>query len=114
MLSRGQQATIIEWYGPNNPLVNTATTYVKQESEKHTNFEFAIMEDKGALNSCASTTGCDITGRMIQDLTYAYNNFEQSAAYMRVGGRPLVFFFGVDAYTLDWTRVRNSVPGNPI
>jgi PKD repeat protein len=114
MLSRGLSGTIIDWYGPNNSRLNNASILVKQESEKHTNFEFAIMEDKGALNSCASTTGCDITGRMIQDLTYAYNNFEQSAAYMRVGGRPLVFFFGVDAYTLDWTRVRNSVPGNPI
>ena len=114
MLSRGLAGAIIDWYGPNNTRLNNASIYVKQESEKRTNFEFAIMEDKGALNACANTAGCDVTGRMIQDLVYAYNTFEQSPAYMRVGGRPLVFFFGVDAYTLDWTRVRNGVPGNPI
>jgi hypothetical protein len=78
------------------------------------NFDFAIMEDVGALKACAATSGCDVTGRMIQDLVYAYNTFEQSPAYMRVGTRPVVFFFGVDVYTLDWTRVRNGVPGNPI
>jgi PKD repeat protein len=114
MLSRGVSGAIIDWYGPNNTLINNASIYVKQESEKHTNFEFAIMEDKGALNSCANTAGCDVTGRMIQDLTYAYNTFEQSAAYMRVGGRPLVFFFGTEALTIDWTRARAGVPGNPL
>jgi len=114
MLSRGLSGAILDWYGPNNTRINNASIYLKQESEKRTNFEFAIMEDKGALNACAATAGCDVTGRMIQDLVYAYNTFEQSPAYMRVGGRPLVFFFGVDAYTLDWTRVRNGVPGSPI
>src|SRR4051812_10030841 len=114
MLSRGLQGTIVDWYGPNNTLINDATIYVKQESEKHSNFEFAIMEDKGALNTCAKTAGCDVTGRMILDLTYAYNTFEQSAAYMRVAGRPVVFFFGTEALTIDWTRTRAGVPGNPL
>jgi hypothetical protein len=114
MLSRGLAGAIIDWYGPNNTRINNASVYVKQESEKHSDFDFAIMEDVGALKACAATVGCDVTGRMIQDLVYAYNTFEQSPAYMRIGTRPLVFFFGVDAYTLDWTRVRNSVPGDPI
>src|SRR4051812_18890780 len=114
MLSRGLSGAIIDWYGPNNIHSNNTSLLVKQESEKHTDFEFAVTEDKGALNACAATVGCDITGRMIQDLIYAYNTFEQSPAYMRVNGRPLVFFFGVEAYTIDWTRVRSGVPGNPL
>jgi hypothetical protein len=114
MLSRGLAGAIIDWYGPNNARTNSASLYVRQEAEKHSNFDFAIMEDVGALKACAAMAGCDVTGRMIQDLVYAYNTFEQSPAYMRVGTRPVVFFFGVDAYTLDWTRVRNGVPGNPI
>jgi hypothetical protein len=114
MLSRGLSGAIIDWYGPNNSRTNNASLYVKQEAEKHSNFDFAVMEDVGALKACAATAGCDVTGRMIKDLVYAYNTFEQSPAYMRVGTRPVVFFFGVDAYSLDWTRVRNGVPGNPI
>src|SRR3954468_10808588 len=114
MRSRGLAGAIIDWYGPNKNPANTTSLYLKQEAEKYTDFDFAVTEDKGALNACAATAGCDLTDRMIQDLTYAYNTFEQSPAYMRVSGRPLVFFFGVEAYTIDWTRVRNGVPGNPI
>jgi hypothetical protein len=114
MLSRGLSGAIVDWYGPNNTRTNNASLYLKQEAEKRSNFDFAVMEDVGALKACAATAGCDVTGRMIKDLVYAYNTFEQSSAYMRVGTRPVVFFFGVDAYSLDWTRVRNGVPGNPI
>ena len=114
MLSRGLSGAIVDWYGPNKNPANSTTIDLKLEAEKHTDFEFAVTEDKGALNACAATVGCDVTARMIQDLTYAYNTFEQSPAYMQVGGRPLVFFFGVEAFTIDWTRVRNGVPGNPI
>jgi PKD repeat protein len=114
MLSRGLAGAILDWYGPNNTRINNASIYLRQEAEKHTNFEFAIMEDKGALNSCANTAGCDVTGRMIQDLTYAYNTFEQSPAYIRVGGRPLVFFFGTEALNIDWARAHAAVPGNPL
>jgi len=114
MRSRGLAGAIIDWYGPNKNPANTTSIYLKQEAEKYTDFDFAVTEDVGALKTCAATAGCDVTTQMIQDLTYAYNTFEQSPAYMRVGTRPLVFFFGVEAYTIDWTRVRNGVPGNPI
>jgi hypothetical protein len=58
--------------------------------------------------------GCDVTAQMISDLTYAYNTFEVSSAYIRQNGRPLVFFFGVEAYAIDWSRVIAGVPGNPL
>jgi hypothetical protein len=51
-------------------------------------FHFGIMYDGGALGTCASTSGCDLTQQAINDLTYAYNNFEQSSAYMVSNGRP--------------------------
>src|SRR5207237_7162565 len=84
-------------------------------------FEFAVMTDGGALNSsCTPPSGqtaaasC-LTDQMIAILTYAYNNFETSRAYMTIGGRPAVFFFDPDRYgTLDWARVTANVPGNPL
>ena len=114
MRSRGLSGAIVDWYGPNKNPANTTTIYLMKESEKYADFEFAVTEDVGALKTCGNTAGCDVTANMINDLTYAYNTFEQSPAYMRVGTRPVVFFFGVEAYTIDWTRVRNGVPGNPI
>jgi hypothetical protein len=40
--------------------------------------------------------------------------YETSPAYMRIDGRPVVFFFGIEAYFVDWNRVRAEVSGNPL
>ncbi len=94
--SRGVDGAIVDWYGPNFSTENGTTKLLMAEAEKQSGaFEFAVMEDVGALGSCANTVGCDVTAQMISDLTYAYNTFEGSAAYMRQNGRPVVFFFGV-------------------
>jgi PKD repeat protein len=33
---------------------------------------------------------------------------------MRIGGRPVIFEFGLEAWAIDWTRVVASVQGNPM
>lgn len=114
MVSRGIDGAIVDWYGPESTHHNAATVALRDASTVRNNFEFAITEDVGALNKCASTAGCDVTQKLISDLTYAWNTFEQSAAYMRFNGRPVVFFFGVEKYAIDWVRAKANVPGNPI
>jgi len=115
-MSRGISGFIEDWYGPNNSMPNATAFALKAEAEsRNGGFQFAIMEDGGALNSCAGNSGCDLTGQIISDLTYAYNNFETSPAYMKIAGRPAVFFFDPDRFgMLDWQRVTSSVPGNPL
>jgi PKD repeat protein len=113
MISRGMGGVIVDWYGPDSPVENGTTLLMKTESENNPGFAFAVQEDVGALNKCASTTGCNITQQLISDLTYAYNTYEGSPAYMTLNGRPVVLFFGVDQYTIDWPTVRSSVPGTP-
>ena len=115
-ISRGIAGFIEDWYGQNNQMPNATAFALKTEAEsRNGNFVFAIMEDGGALNNCNATAGCDLTQQTITDLTYAYNNFETSPAYMMINGRPAVFFFDPDRYgTLDWPRVVASVPGNPL
>ncbi len=115
MMGRGIDGAILDWYGQNNTRPNQVAQMLRAEAEKRGGqFQFAIMEDVGALKTCAATSGCDLSGQAIIDLTYAYNNFETSSTYVRYNGRPVVFFFGMEAYTLDWTRIRAGVPGNPI
>jgi hypothetical protein len=114
MLSRGIQGAVIDWYGPNFAVENGTTLLMKSEAESRGGkFVFAVMEDVGALNRCANTSGCSVTQQLISDLTYAYNTYQGSSAYMSVNGHPLVYFFGVDKYSIDWNLVRQSVPGNP-
>jgi PKD repeat protein len=72
------------------------------------------MHDAGALKACAATLGCDVTQTLIDDLNYANLTYSGSTAYLMSGGRPVVYFFGHEAYTIDWTRVRAGVAGNPM
>ncbi len=115
MLSRGIQGAIIDWYGPNFTTENTTTQLMVQEAQtRGGNFAVAVMEDGGQLQGCAQTAGCDVTQEVINDLNYAFNNFEVSSAYMRVNGRPVVFFFDGTSYPVDWSRVSANVSGNPL
>lgn len=115
MIGRGVDGVIAAWYGAANTSIDTATQLLKTEAEAHAGqFQFAIMEDTGALGTAAIANGCDVTDQLIADLTYIASQYESSPAYMRVNGRPVVFFFFVDAYYIDWKRVISSVPGNPL
>jgi PKD domain-containing protein len=115
MLSRGVQGAIIDWYGPSSTRSNQTALNLKSEAETRRGaFEFAIQEDAGALADAARQAGCDVTQQLISDLTYAANTFEQSPAYMRIDGRPIVFFFDVTKYYVDWERVRAALPLNPL
>ena len=115
MISRGIQGAIAAWYGPANTTIDAATMLLKSEAEAHAGqFQFAIMEDVGALGTAAAGNGCDVTDQLISDLTYVATQYESSPAYMQMNGRPVIFFFGVDAYYIDWSRVISSIPGNPL
>lgn len=115
MMSRGVDGAIIDWYGPNNTWPNQTTIYLRQASEAaNGKFTFAVTEDVGALSKCASTAGCDLNQQVISDLNYVYNNFEPSPAYIRIGGRPVILFFGLEKYSLDWNTIRAGVLGNPL
>ena len=119
MMSRGIDGAIIDWYGQgkfNQHFVyyDQASTDLMHEAELHPGFNFAIMDDAVSLKACAATAGCDVTQTLINDLTYAYNTYENSPAYQRYNNQPVVYFFGQEFYNIDWARVRASVPGNPM
>lgn len=115
MESRGFDGLILDWYGPSHGMEDQVAQLLAIEVPKHNNFSWSVMEDVGALKSCANTVGCDVTAKLISDLTYAFNNYEQSPSYIKINGRPMVAFFGVETLTgIDWTRVSANVPGNPV
>jgi hypothetical protein len=112
MISRGIQGAIVDWYGPNSGSKNASTIFLMQEAERQ-NFEFAISEDAGSFSDCQKR-GCDLTAQLISDLGHAAEEFEASPAYVRFEGRPVLFFFGLEKYSIDWRRVRRSVPLKPL
>ena len=112
MSSRGISGAIIDWYGPKSGSKNESTVLLMQEAERQ-NFEFAVSEDAGSLAECQKR-GCDVTEQLVADLGYAAEHFEGSPAYLRFDGRPAVFFFGLEKYSIDWRRVRRSLPLKPL
>lgn len=115
MISRGMAGAIPDWYGAGNTTIEDATQLLKSEAEASGGkFQFAIMEDKGSLSAAAKSNGCDVTDQLISDLSYIASQYESSPAYIKMNGRPVVYFFDVEAFYIDWTRVLSSVPGNPI
>jgi PKD repeat protein len=119
MVSRGLDGAIIDWYGRGSSnkhffSYDQAAQAFMRQSELHSGFNFAIMHDAGALKSCAATVGCDVTQTLIDDLNYLNVTYANSPAYLHSAGRPVVYFFGHEAYTIDWTRVRAGVAGNPM
>jgi PKD repeat protein len=119
MASRGLDGAIIDWYGRGESSAHfasydRATQGFMHQSELHPGFNFAIMHDAGALKTCAATVGCDVTQTLIDDLNYVNITYAGSPAYLLSGGRPVIYFFGHEAYAIDWTRVRAGVAGNPM
>jgi hypothetical protein len=119
MTSRGFDGVVIDWYGRgtlNHNFVSydQATQDMMHQAEAHPGFTFAVMEDVGALKQCSSTPGCNVTQTMIDDLNYANATYWNSPAYLRFNGRPVVYFFGEEAYTIDWNLARTAVAGNPV
>ena len=114
MMSRGMQGAVLDWYGPNEATINGTAMSLRSQAEAHPGFEFAIMEDGGAMFAAAQANGCDVTTQLLSDLSYINTQYVPSPAYTRFNGRPVIYFFGVDAYYIDWSQVRSTVANNPI
>jgi phage baseplate assembly protein gpV len=114
MISRGINGTIVDWFGPNANISSTATVLVQKEAEAHPGFQFAIMEDSGALSGAALANNCDVTAQLISDLQFISAQFVSSPAYMEVSGKKPVFMFGVTQFFIDWSKVLPTVPANMI
>ena len=115
MISRGISGAIADWHGVTDTSLEAATQLLKSQAEASSGqFQFAIGYDKAALGAAAGSNGCDVTNQLISDLTYIASQYESSPAYMTVNGRPVVYFFGVNAYYIAWPQVLAAVPGNPL
>jgi PKD repeat protein len=112
MKSRGFAGAILDWYGPGSGS-DTVADLLHTEAESQ-GWQFALSEDVGAISSYAGSNICDGTQKLINDLNYIASTYEGSSAYLRVNGRPVIFFFGVEAYFIDWARVRAQVSGDPL
>jgi PKD repeat protein len=85
-----------------------------QVAQSSGSFEFSLRLEGSAVAAYAQQNGCDVTTELIKELNYVASTFYGSPAYSRIAGRPVMYFFGVESYYVDWNRVRASIAGNPI
>lgn len=111
MQSRGIHGAILAWYGMNS-YENTTAQELKRQAEAHPGFEFLIMIDQGTLRW--DSLGLTPTDTLIAQLNYLADNYYSSPAYTKINGQPVVIEFALEMFTIDWTRVRTSVRGNPM
>ncbi len=133
MRARGIDGVLVDWDGQgaglgvvdqattSGPAINTGalTRYQHEAEASNGAFRFAIIEDEG-IKGCASKAGCDVTQALISDIDFLATNFFGSPAYLQKNGRPVLFFFSLDAWvakdgkSIDWSYVRAHVHGNPL
>ncbi|MEA2745929.1 MAG: hypothetical protein QOI41_72 [Myxococcales bacterium] len=133
MMSRGFDGIIANWVGQgagkgiidgastSSAALVTGTLFATMKAAEATGgkFQFAVMEDEG-IKGCAASPSCDITNAVISDLQFIATNFYPSPAYYRIGSRPVLYFFSIDAWAakygkkIDWAFVRAHAAGNPL
>jgi hypothetical protein len=114
MISRGIDGAIVNWQGQRDSTDQSAMVVMTEAAQHNGTFEFAIEEDAKALGSCASDKSCDLSGRIVSDLTYIVNTYVGTKAYMKYRNNPVIFLYGMEAYQVNWDKIRSSIPGNPV
>ena len=114
MMSRGISGAFIAWYGQNDTFKDRVTTRFMQETERRGGaFQFALSYS-GTLDACAKSPGCDVTEAIVSEINYANQRYMQSPNYVKVNGRPAFFIFDLTKYSIDWSRVRREIQGEPL
>ncbi len=112
MQMRGIGGVTIAWYGNADTGVSGRTpSLVMRQAERMSGFSFALRVNEGLLRWYAK--GRPPTAALIEQLRAA-QPFFRSPAYLKIDGRPVVFFFGFESFGIDWIQVKAALPGNPL
>jgi hypothetical protein len=133
MMSRGIDGALLDWGGQaagtgavdqhstDSTAVNAGNLLLVMQTAEATQgqFTFAVIEDEG-IRACAAQAGCDVTLALLSDLDFLAVHYFDSPAYQKIGGRPVVYFFGTDGYamaagkTIGWATVYAQAQKNPL
>jgi hypothetical protein len=113
MQAMGIGGVTIAWYSSQDQdLSGRTAAVVLRQAERLQDFAFALRVNESMLKWYAK--GREPTAALIDELRFAAQNFFGSPAYLKVGSRPVVLFFGFESFPIDWRQVKASVPGNPL
>lgn len=112
MQTMGIGGVTVAWYGNRDTDVSGKTiAVVMSQAEQMSGFSFALRVNEGLLRWYAK--GQPPTAALIEQLQGAQRYF-RSPAYLKMDGRPVIFFFGFESFGVNWVQVKAALPGNPI
>ena len=113
MRSRGIDVAAVAWYGPEDKFKDRVTELLVHEAERTDGAFQVVLSYSGTLGDCAKKH-CDPTDRLVSELNYAADHYFSSPAYLHVRNRPVLFFFDLEKFSIDWREVRAHVHGRPL
>jgi hypothetical protein len=113
MASRGIDGAIVAWYGAKDRYKDAVAHRLLRAAERQGHFEVGVSIDIGSMKECVKG-GCDATTELISLIGYVAREFWSSPAYLKYQGRPVLTSFGLEKLAIDWNRVKQNAPGNPI
>lgn len=111
MAARGFDGASLNWYGYTAPSHIVAKLWIA-ELKLHPNFLFTVNADGGMFkyDLCGTVTPCTQTEQFIMQMKQAAVDLYSSPNYQRIGGKPVVFCFGLESYNLDWVKIETELP----
>ncbi len=110
-LSAGINGFIASWWGPESLTDNSDKILINQAS-KFSDFSVTLYfetEIIQEMNSSRASEGAQI----VNDVSYIMQNYASSDAFTQIGGRQVLFFYGVDNWPVQfWANVTNAIHAN--
>jgi hypothetical protein len=111
LTSRGFNGVIADWYGPGS-YEEGATEILKTQLEQQNTLSFALMIDQGAIKWFSCYPSCSATQALLNTIAFARQQgyFSSPAAIRNSDGKIIVTQFGMEAYSINWTTIRQQNP----
>ncbi len=109
LTSRGFDGVLVDWYGPGS-YEEGATEVLKPQLEQQNALRFALMIDQGAIEWFSCYPNCSATQALLNIISYARGKgyFSSPAAIRNSDGKTIVTQFGMEAYNINWTTIKNQ------
>ncbi len=109
LTSRGFDGVLVDWYGQGS-WEDGATQVLKTQLEQQSTLTFALMIDQGAIEWYSCYPSCSATQALLNTIAYARSKgyFSSHMAIKNADGKTIVTQFGMEAYNINWTTIRNA------
>jgi len=116
MISRGLDGLIVNWQSSAETVTTTFLNNVIPYAATR-DFKIIVELDMGALNfHCTVSSTNTHEDCVIRDINYIVDTWSSSAAYYKIGTRPVVMTFSLETAdpSLDWTKIVPLLHGDPL